>query len=47
VPGTSVSFTALQPNTTYTALIWPTDAGNPGGPGGNQPHAEYSFTTTQ
>lgn len=36
----------LQKGTQYTALIWPSDASDPGGPGSSQPHAEFSFSTT-
>lgn len=35
----------LQPGTRYTALIWPSSAQIPGGPGSNQPHTEFSFAT--
>jgi len=40
------NFGNLKPKTSYTALIWPGDSADPGGPGSNQPHAQYSFTTT-
>lgn len=35
----------LQTGTQYTALIWPSDTSDTGGPGSNQPHAEFSFST--
>jgi outer membrane biosynthesis protein TonB len=43
----SVNFAGLNARTTYTVLIWPSDAAVPGGPGTNQPHAEFTFTTDQ
>lgn len=36
----------LQKGTRYTALIWPSSKSSQGGPGSNQPHAEFSFSTT-
>ncbi len=40
------NFGHLSPKRRYTALIWPGDPSDPGGPGSSQPHTEYSFTTT-
>lgn len=40
------NFGGLKSKTAYTAFIWPSDATDPGGTGSNQPHAQYSFTTT-
>lgn len=45
VTNTYVSFSGLKSGAKYTALIWPSDASIPGGPGSNQPHDEFSFTT--
>jgi len=42
---TFANFGSLQPGTKYTALIWPSSSTIQGGPGSNQPHAEYSFNT--
>lgn len=39
------NFGGLAGSTHYTALIWPSDSADPGGPGSNQPHAEFGFTT--
>jgi hypothetical protein len=39
------NFGNLKPGTHYTALIWPSDPADPGGPGSNQPHTELGFTT--
>jgi hypothetical protein len=39
------NFGNLKPGTHYTALIWPSDAAVPGGPGSAQPHTEFGFTT--
>lgn len=39
------NFGSLAPGTSYTALIWPSDASDAGGPGSNQPHVEFSFST--
>lgn len=39
------NFGGLQPGTAYTAFIWPSTGPDPGGPGSNQPHAEYPFKT--
>jgi hypothetical protein len=39
------NFGSLKPKTAYTALIWPSSASVPGGPGTNQPHNEFEFTT--
>lgn len=44
---TDANFGNLQPGTAYTALIWPSSSTIPGGPGSNQPHAQYGFTTTK
>jgi hypothetical protein len=38
-------FGNLKPGIHYTALIWPSDAADPGGPGSAQPHTEFGFTT--
>jgi hypothetical protein len=40
------NFGSLKTATKYTALIWPGNAADPGGPGSAQPHAQFSFTTT-
>ena len=45
VSGPVCNFGSLTPNTKYTALIWPSDASDPGGPGSNQPHAQFYYTT--
>lgn len=47
VSGPECNFGGLTPNTEYTALIWPTDAADQGGPGSNQPHVQRTFTTTK
>lgn len=39
------NFGNLQPGTHYTALLWPSSAADPGGPGSDQPHTEFGFTT--
>lgn len=39
------NFGGLRAGTRYTALIWPSDAADPGGISSNQPHAEFAFTT--
>lgn len=39
------NFGGLTPGTAYTALIWPSDSAVPGGPGSNQPHTEFGFST--
>lgn len=39
------NFGGLTAGTKYTALIWPSSATVQGGPGSNQPHAEYAFST--
>ena len=39
------NFGNLKPGTHYTALIWPSSAADPGGPGSAQPHTEFGFTT--
>lgn len=41
------NFGNLTAGTSYTALIWPSSATIPGGPGSNQPHAQYGFTTNK
>lgn len=43
---TVANFGNLKPGTSYTALIWPSDAQIKGGPNTGQPHAQVSFTTT-
>lgn len=40
------NFGGLASLTQYTALIWPSDAASPGGPGSSQPHYQHTFTTT-
>lgn len=45
VTAAQADFGNLKPGTHYTALIWPSDAADPGGPGSNQPHTEFGFTT--
>lgn len=42
---TRANFGGLAPSTSYTALIWPSSATIAGGPGSDQPHAEYAFKT--
>lgn len=39
------NFGGLVTQTAYTALIWPGDAADPGGPGSAQPHVEFPFST--
>ena len=39
------NFGNLKSKTHYTALIWPGDQADPGGPGSNEPHVEFGFTT--
>lgn len=39
------NFGNLRPGTHYTALIWPSSTASPGGPGSDQPHTEFGFTT--
>lgn len=43
--GPQADFGNLKPGTHYTALIWPSSAASPGGPGSSQPHTEFGFTT--
>jgi hypothetical protein len=45
VMGPVCNFGGLKSKTQYTALIWPGDSTDPGGPGSNQPHVEFAFTT--
>jgi hypothetical protein len=45
VTSPQADFGNLKPGTHYTALVWPSDAADPGGPGSNQPHTEFGFTT--
>lgn len=40
-------FGGLKPGTAYTAFVWPSSATVEGGPGSNQPHAEFAFSTTK
>lgn len=40
------NFGGLKAGTAYTALIWPSAQSDPGGPGSDQPHAQYPYTTT-
>jgi len=47
VTATQANFGGLKAGTGYTALIWPSAAGNLGGPQSNQPHTEYPFTTSK
>lgn len=44
---TYANFGGLKAGTQYTALVWPSSSTVEGGPGSNQPHAEYGFTTTK
>jgi len=40
------NFGQLKAATKYTALIWPSDSADPGGPASGQPHTEFAFSTT-
>lgn len=44
---TFANFGSLKAGTKYTALVWPSSSTVQGGPGSNQPHAEYSFNTAK
>lgn len=41
------NFGGLEAGTKYTALVWPSSSQIKGGPGTDQPHAEYGFTTNK
>lgn len=40
------NFGGLKAGTSYTALIWPNSPVDPGGPGSDQPHAQFAYKTT-
>lgn len=44
---TFANFGSLSAGTAYTAQVWPSSATIEGGPGSNQPHAEFAFTTSK
>jgi hypothetical protein len=44
---TFANFGSLAPGTGYTAFVWPSSSTVEGGPGSNQPHAEFAFTTSK
>lgn len=43
----SCNFGQLTAGTQYTALIWPSDSADQGGPASNQPHVQRTFVTTK